>query len=314
MPTRPLLEQLKESWLNNGWDMKDLNCFRMEMAAGDGAGGDGGEAGGQGFAQSDGSGSEYSQMASGFLGRVPQEHRAILEPYVKQWDAGVTRRFQELQSQVAAYNGYDPDTVSQAMSIAEQIEANPWAVYGTLREALMSGEFGPQPDQQPVGQQYQQAPQQQDQGTLGWQQQMPEEFMNEFNQMRQALVMMGQQMISRNQVAQQQQEQEQLDAYLESLHAEYGDFDDQWVLLQILNDQNYDNVEQHITDWQGKVNSRQGQQQEVLQGLPNLLGTNGGTAPAPLDAASVKNLSRSDTKNLVASVLEQAARAREGHS
>jgi len=311
------LEQLNKEWENRGWSSDSLSSFHMEMSAadagasnGDASGSSAGSAGqgSDGFS-GPGNQSEYSQMATGFLSRVPGEHRAIIEPYVKQWDAGVTRRFQELQSQIAAYNGYDPETVAQAMNVAAMLEENPWSVYGTLQNALMSGEYGPQPGMQQD--QGQLGPPQQQQGVpdpndpMG---QFPEQFRNEWDQMRQVVAMIGQQMLGQNQQQQQAAEQEQLDTYLEGLHNEYGDFDDQWVLLQILNDQSYDNVDKHITAWQEKTNSRNVQQQQALSKLPQLIGSTGGNGIAPLDSTSVKNLSRSDTKNLVASVLEQAAR------
>lgn len=313
-----LLEQLKGDWLDHGWSPETLDNFRMEMAAGDaGAAPTGSESTGTSAGSDQGS-SEYS-LASGFLGRVPQEHRAILEPYVKQWDAGVTRRFQELQSQLAPYKDYDPDQVAQAMSIMMELDQNPWSVYGTLRQALLSGEYGEDPGSAVGGpsQQQQNGVGQVDQGQLGTQQpqqqSIPPEFQQQFDQLRNAVTVLGQHVLGQNQQQTQQAEQDQLNDYLGSLHEEFGDFDDQWVLLQILNDQSYDNVDKHIGAWQGMVNSRQNQQQEVLSGLPNLLGSAGGTAPAPMTQQSVKGLSRKDTQSLVASVLEQAARQRDGN-
>ena len=61
-------------------------------------------------------------LGSDFLKSVPEEQRGALEPFVKQWDAGVTRRFQELQSQYAPYrslldSGVDPTDVQNALQI-----------------------------------------------------------------------------------------------------------------------------------------------------------------------------------------------------
>src|SRR5213078_3895076 len=102
-------------------------------------------------AQQQGAQTDYS-LANGFLERVSPEHRAIVEPYVRQWDAGVTRRFQELHSQMAPYQelGAEPEQMQQALEIMEILNTNPWQIYGVLHENLL----GQQPPwmQQPQGQ------------------------------------------------------------------------------------------------------------------------------------------------------------------
>src|SRR6516164_6951134 len=137
-----------------------------DVSAGNGAASSGGANGGtatqvssgeaaqgQGQGQPQGQPSEYS-LAEGFLGRVPQEHRSIIEPYVKQWDAGVTRRFAELHSQLQPYTELgDLETLQAAAGLAQMLEENPYQVYGILHQALMNGEMidpqSGQPFQQP---------------------------------------------------------------------------------------------------------------------------------------------------------------------
>lgn len=330
------LQEVQSHFSRMGWDTSVLDRLTMQMsetavaASQQGGAQQGGAQQPQGGAQQGGSGgagagtpeggqgseTEYS-LANGFLGRVPEEHRALLEPYVKQWDAGITRRFQELQSRYAPYEELgDVEELQQAVNYARLLEANPWAVYGVLEQALRSGEFGPRPQGQPQGQQQGApqgqpqpvAPQGQDQGLPGSElTNLPpavQQQLAKVAQLEQTVLALGQHILGQQSQQQQAQEDEQLDNYLSQLHEEFGDFDDQWVLMKVYNDPNTP-VEQHVQAWSDLINQRV---QGIVQkngNVPNLLGGGGGAPPA--DAASVKGLSRSDTKSLVASILASTA-------
>jgi hypothetical protein len=280
-----------------------------------------GEAQGQGSAE--GQQSEYS-LAEGFLGRVPQEHRSIIEPYVKQWDAGVTRRFAELHSQLQPYTELgDLETLQAAAGLAQMLEENPYQVYGILHQALMNGEMidpqSGQPFQQPgqqlgqqPGQQFQQPPGQQmlpgqaEQGLAG--QELPPAVAARFDQLTNAVIAMGQHILGQQQTTQEESEDQALDEWLGSLHEEYGDFDEQWVLGRILNGEE---PEAAIQGFNQLITDRASSQLNRQSGLPNLLGAGGGGG-APADPTNVKNLSRKQTQGLVASVLASNAAAKNG--
>jgi hypothetical protein len=263
------------------------------------AAGNGGQQQGQG---SSSSGDGYS-LGPGFLQRVPEEHRAILEPYVKQWDAGVTRRFQELQSQLAPYQEFgDIENISAAMQLAQVIDENPWQVYGILHQALM----GQQP---PVGQEIpgQQPPQgQQDQGLSGPEGELPPQAQQRLDQMQQMLVALAQHVLGEQATKTQAQEDQELDSWLQGLHTEFGDFDDQWVLMRVYQGSG---PEEAIKAFNDLVQERAGKQLSANGRAPNLLGGGGGATATGND--DVRSLSRGDTKSLVASVLAQASQAKQ---
>src|SRR6266702_3198402 len=59
-----------------------------------------------------------------YLEQIPESVRGVVEPVFKNWDAGVTQRFQQLHSQYdwaepwqEIAQQYDPETVSQAVQV-----------------------------------------------------------------------------------------------------------------------------------------------------------------------------------------------------
>jgi hypothetical protein len=323
------LERIRADFARRGWDESFLDVFRMEMsgqaaaAAQQGSGQNGGQQSAQsqggddsGQGSAEGQQSEYS-LAEGFLGRVPQEHRAIMEPYVRQWDAGVTRRFAELHSQLAPYEELgDMESLQAASNLARMLEENPYQVYGILHQALINGEMmdpqtgqaiapgSPFPQQQ--GQQ-QMLPGQQEQG-LG-NEEIPAPVAQRLDAITQAVVALGQHFLGQQQMTQEQQEDAQLEEFLTTLHTEYGDFDEHWVIGRMLNGSEPDQAIQEFNDL---VNSRATAQISRNSGLPSLLGSGTGGSGVPADPSNVKNLNRKQTQDLVKSVLASAASQRNG--
>ena len=46
---------------------------------------------------------EDLSLSSPFLNEVAPDHRSIVAPYIKKWDAGVTKKFQEYSSKLKPY-------------------------------------------------------------------------------------------------------------------------------------------------------------------------------------------------------------------
>ena len=327
------LEQVRADFAQRGWDESFLDCLTMEMSgqAAAAAQQGGGQSGGQQSSESQGGGdgsgqgstegqqSEYS-LAEGFLGRVPQEHRAIMEPYVRQWDAGVTRRFAELHSQLAPYEELgDMETLQAASNLARMLEENPYQVYGILHQALINGEMvDPQTGQaiQPgtpfpqqagmQGQQQQGMLQGQGEQGLGGDD-IPPAIAQRLDAITNALMAVGQHVMGQQQMTQEQQEDAALEEYLTQLHGEFGDFDEHWVIGRMLNGAEPDAAIQEFNDL---VNQRATAQISRNSGLPSLLGSGAGGSGAPADPSNVKNLNRKQTQDLVKSVLASAAQQR----
>lgn len=91
---------------------------------------------------------------SAYLERIPEEARAQVEPVFKDWDANVTRRFQDLSAESkrwepfeqAGLGGYDPQALAQLVQFAQMAE-DPAAYNEWLRgQAEAAGLLRSQPE------------------------------------------------------------------------------------------------------------------------------------------------------------------------
>src|SRR5262252_10607956 len=74
-------------------------------------------------------------LANDFLARVPEADREVVGRYVKDWDAGVTRRFDDIYARFEPYTQLGSyQDLAQWKSVYEYLRDNPQAVYKTLHE------------------------------------------------------------------------------------------------------------------------------------------------------------------------------------
>lgn len=261
----------------------------------------------QGQPQGQGQGQpQVSDLASGFLGRVDPAHRAIVEPYVKQWDAGVTRRFQDLHSQLRPYEeiGADPVQLQAAYRLYQMVDQDPQQVLQILQEAVGADggagvqQQGPLPQGQPQlgqGQAPGQLPQQQPGQAPGA---LPPEVQQQFDMMQQMLEALGNKVLEGDQQSAQAQEDSELDDYIGLLKQEFGEFDERYVLSQMMAGMDGEQAVQAFQQLvQGQVNQRS------APPVPPILG---GGGAIPQEQQSIAKAGRGDVKNLVANILAQA--------
>lgn len=235
-------------------------------------------------------------LAEGFLGRVNPAHRAIVEPYVKQWDAGVTRRFQELHGQLQPYQQLgDPDTLGQAMQLFKMIDEQPEQVLSLLQEAL--GQGGQ--EQQPVPAEQQGLQEQQEQGGQGQAPGLSPEVTQQLNTLQNVVEALAQRILDQDSSTQESQEDQQLDQYFDLLKKEFGDFDEDYVIAKMLAGVDGEQaVQQFQQSIQGQVNQRAQR--------PNLPPILSGGGSVPQEGQSISKAPRSEVKNLVANILAQS--------
>lgn len=250
----------------------------------------------------------YSQLASEFLQGIPEGQRVLLEPHLRKWDAGVTQKFQELQSQLKPYQelGHDPETLAEAIQLMQIMDERPEVIYKLLTEELGFGQQNQglpgqqsqqQPPQPPVGQPGQQGPQQVPPGM--------EQYDQRFGQIETVLGKLAEVVLSGQQTAAQQDEDAQLDAYLSDLKTQFGEFDEDWVVMQI----------GRGMDGEAAVKAFQSMIQDRINanggggggpGLPPTL--SGGSVP-PAERVNVGKLPGKDVRALVSGLLEETNRA-----
>lgn len=160
----------------------------------------------------------------GFLKHLPEAERPIVEKYVKQVDANVTRRFQELHNSYAPYKELgEVEQLKNIVNLVNQMQTVEWQwqAYQTLKNQFASLE------QQANGLQdeYEQPLQQQQQQPV-----VPPEMQIKMQQMEQVVAAMAQQRVAEQQAAKQAQEDQELDNYITQLKTEFGNFDENYVL------------------------------------------------------------------------------------
>lgn len=241
-------------------------------------------------------GQQRNEFLEGILAEVDPAHRPIVEPYLGKWNAGVTRRFQDLHGELQPWKelGADPETVQQALSLMEQIDTDPQGVLALLQEAIEEMTGGQGQQQPPQGAQGQQAP-----GQEGQQSTLPPEFQQlqeRFGTFETVLEAMAEQILDQRSSEQEAQEDQQLDQYLGLLKQEFGDYDEHYVIAKMMAGvDGAEAVKQYQAAIQGQVNSRARQ--------PNVPPVLGGGGSIPQGGKSVTDASKKETKNLVAQIL-----------
>lgn len=245
-----------------------------------------------------------NSLAQGFLSQIPEEHRSIVEPYVKQWDAGVTRRFQELHSTYSPFKeyldaGYDADRVRAGVQLYQMLETNPQFIYNILAQELGAGgqEQGQGNPQDGISDElYAELPPQ-----LQQQLQQQAQAVAEQNKALEAIATWINTQISSEK---QQQEDYQLDQYLGLLKTEYGEFDEEWVLTKMGLGMSGEDAIKAFRSFEQKVRG-DGERKGVGAGskAPEVL--SGGSVVLP-SGADIKTADRKDVRNLVADILEKA--------
>lgn len=234
--------------------------------------------------------SGYSEFVQGLLKEAPDEHKTLLEPYLKKWDAGVSRRFQDLQGQLKPYQEFgELEQVQQAVELYRMLEDDDQArqVYQSLHNYFE--ENGQQTQQSaPVVETEQEF------------QELPPEFMQKFQQQEQILQALAQHVLGQQESVQQEQEDAELERTLSQLKAEFGDYDEDYVLAKM--HAGADPVEA-VQSYQAMMQTRLAAYQQSQRTPPTL----GGGGAVPTESQNLAKIPRSDLKKFVAGIMEQQA-------
>lgn len=245
-----------------------------------------------------GSEPEYS-LASEFLNRIPENDRAVVERYVKQWDAGVTRRFQDLHSQYAPYQELgEVEDLQKAIGLIEMLNETPERFYYALQEQLGLADgtqagLPTEQQQQPVGGGEQNQPG------------LPPEFVSRIDKQEEMLKSIAEYVLNLHNTQQESTEDQELEQYMSLLHDEYGDFDDDYVLTKMFHGADGESaVKAYMNLVQQQVNAANA----PASGLPPTLSSGSGGGAVPTEQIDLGKIPRNDVKSLVADILAQSQR------
>jgi hypothetical protein len=255
----------------------------------------GGGSGGGGTEDPSGQGSGetpgYSELAQSILKDVPDEHKSLLEPYMKRWDAGTTRRFQDLSNKYKHYDslGWDEETSQYMGAVYQALMEDPQRLYDALGSELGAGT------------------QEQKVESAGETQQdfqgLPPEFQTQWDQTQQVLQALAQYVMDDQRTKQETVEDGEFDNYLGLLKQEYGEFDEGFVISRIANGMD---GEAAVSEWNNLINSHMEKLNQSTQHLPNtVLSSAGGGAVSQGEQQSIADIPGKDIRQLIANVLSQ---------
>ena len=230
------------------------------------------------------------------LSTVPPEFHHLITPTLEKWDSGVQKKIQDLHSQIDPYReiieDIDPEVVDMALKLAEAVQADPRAVYQQLAEA-----YGFDSSEQGVTEMentmedlfYDGSENAQFAIALAEQRSMLEQLQLE----RQAEVE------AYAQAQEDQQLDELLTEYIDALHEEYGDFNDDFVITLMGNGLD---GEEAVEEFFSIVAEASGAQQQPSESssAPAVLGSGGNIPSSAIDPSK---LNPSQTSELVAQLL-----------
>lgn len=227
---------------------------------------------------------------SKYLEGVPTAFRPTIEGRFKEWDADVTRKFQQVHSEYEPYKafqplldaGYDPQQLYQ---LADTINNDPRRLY----DALVSN-FG---DEWGLNGQVQ-TPEQGQHGTN-----VDEDLLESdprYAELKSTVDIMADIFLEQHRREQEQTEDQQLDQYLGALKQQFGEYDEK-VVLGLMNAGL--SGEDAVKAYQNSIT--QALQQRNRPQAPRILGSGGGIPTESVDLSKSQN-----RKNLVTQMLTAA--------
>jgi len=242
-----------------------------------------------------------ASLGDNFLRNVPDADRAVVGRYIKDWDAGVTKRFQEIHDQYAPYQQLgDVQKLQEALEVYDLLDNSPEVIYETLRqhfqEQIQNGNYPPVPQnfngQLPQNQQTSQ-PAQPPNPQL---QQALEPFLAPLTQKIQeqqgVMEKMAQVLLQGNQREQEAAEDRALDQYMAELEQRHGKFDQRAILLSLYEGKDGD---QAVKEWKESLAQYAPQSQNQVP--PPLMG-----GSTPSDNVDVGSMTDKDVRALTANV------------
>lgn len=232
-------------------------------------------------------------MASSFLSRIPDADRAVVEKYVKQWDAGVTRRFQELHKEYEPYKGLgELEELQKARELYGILDEDPERLYNALKEVFGEEVAGQQQNQQ-----------NETNGEVPEYQGALDEFQAKFDQQTQVLEALAQYVLNQESQSKESSEDKELEDYMGLLKEEFGQFDEDYVLTKMYHGASGEDAVKAYQDFVQQITNQAG---SVGGNLPTFISSSGGGGVPHTPSQKLGDASSKDIQALVVDVLRQS--------
>lgn len=248
-----------------------------------------------------GEGDEFS-LANPFLNGMPEEHRTLLAPYVKKWDGQVTKKFQDYSSRLKPYEQLGkPEELQKYYNFAQNFRQDPEGLFKIMfmglqeqygdqfeTELLRILELEAEEEAEAMSDQYYQEDE-----SGNYTPDPSEVFQQNVSQELQELREWRQNF---EQSQEDAQGQAQLDNVLDQMHNSFGDFNDDFIVMEL---SKHGDVQQAMQAWNsliGKYSSQQTPQRQA----PKIMGGQGGVPSGQVDTSKLRD---SDRKKAVENML-----------
>lgn len=247
-------------------------------------------------------------LSEGFLKGIPENELPIVEKYVKDWDSGVTKKFQEIHETYAPYKTLgEIDELQKAVEVARFVNEKPEEAFRILKDILgiEDEDANQQTPSNPTTQQQ----------LLQGQQGVPDlsEYLNPVNsrvdQMQQLLESLAKDYLGTKQAQDEAKAEAEFDDFMKTLHSDHGEFDDSYVMAYISG--KIESLPDNASDAQIAALGA-----EAVKSFNDMLIKHGarpqstpppalyGNGSSPSSQQSIADLSRQDRVALVARMLE----------
>ncbi|MBA2350105.1 MAG: hypothetical protein H0V81_17660 [Solirubrobacterales bacterium] len=240
---------------------------------------------------------ENLSLASPFLNKIPPQDRAVVARYIKEWDAGVTKKFQEYSGKLKPYEslGVPVEEIQKYVAFGNNFRTNPEGMFKVMWQALQE-QYGDDFDAnlarilelEEMMNEYEDDGYEQEQEVPDESQIFQQNVASELEEMRAWRE-------ERDQAELQAEEKQQLDSVFKTMHTKHGDFDEAWILTRLAE---HGNPDQAFKEWNQMIgkHSQNGNRRQA----PKVMGGQGGIPSGQIDTKSLRGKER---KSVVAEML-----------
>ncbi len=239
---------------------------------------------------------DSGSLANDFLVNIPEADRQVVEKYVKDWDANVTKRFQEIRGQYKPYEelGATLEDIQNSLLLYNLANERPEDVMEVLTEWIESNRVSTVDPLDGIVNN-QPTVQEDDPGA--------DPFAQKLSALEQNQQLIAKALLEQQEAARAQAEKAAVDNMLTALHTKHGEFDDDYVLLQIQRGAKPDEAVAKFNEFaEGLVNSRTKKPQ-----VPVLPAGGGTPKVGQVDKSSLAN--SNDRVAFISKILEANAAA-----
>lgn len=239
-------------------------------------------------------------LASPFLENIPAQDRDVVGRYVKDWDAQVTKKFQEYAGKVKPYEALgSAEDLMRMKNFADNFRRDPETIFRLMFQNLHE-QYGDEFDTKLFEILQLEAEETMDGFDSG------QEYGNEVpdpNQVFQQNVSSELEEIrawkaEQQAAVQSAEEEKQLAGFLETMHTQFGAFDDDWVLLRL---GEHGDPKKAISQWNEFLTKLGGNPETTSRQPPKVMGGQGGGVPS--QQVDPTKLNPEDRRKLVQAML-----------